>query len=89
MRRPELGVKQFVGIVCSSVGGRFMVFETGDAKRYLFQQVDENLCATSIPGFPVVKKELQSNIKSALRNGWGNCDPRCVRKLGQSERMCP
>ena len=69
MRR-ELGVKQFVAVVRGR-HGRFMVFETGDARYYLFSQLAPDGTATGL-SWPVRKTDLQPQIRSALRHGWGN-----------------
>lgn len=64
------GVKQYVAVV-QGAHSRFMVFETGDSRFYLFSQLDPDGCATGLQ-VPVSKKDLQPEIRSALRNGWGN-----------------
>jgi hypothetical protein len=66
-------VKQYVAVVQNSRGSRFMVFETGDARWYLFSQLypGPNLIATGLQ-FPVLKKDLRDDMRKALRNGWGN-----------------
>ncbi len=69
-------VKQYVAVVKNRWGNRFMVFRTGDDKFYLFQPVDADLCATSLPGFPVEKKRLVPDMKRALAHGWGNAGAR-------------
>jgi hypothetical protein len=65
-----MGVKQYVAVVQSSTGRRFMVFETGDAKYYFFMPIFDGCLSTC--GFPVLKSRLQPDIKRALRHGWGN-----------------
>lgn len=70
VRHPELGVKQYVAVVAGQ-WSRFMVFETGSSKHYLFSQLDPSGCATGL-SFPVRKADLRPEIRSALRNGWGN-----------------
>jgi hypothetical protein len=49
----------------------FQVFETGDPKYYLFQQLDPNRCATELQ-FPVRKSELVPAVRSALAHGVGH-----------------
>lgn len=68
--RPELGVKQYVAVMRGR-HGRFMVFETGDARFYLFSQVAPDGTLTGL-SWPVRKADLQPTVRSALRNGWGN-----------------
>jgi len=67
---PELQVKQFVAIV-KGRWCRFMVFETGSTKHYLFSQLDYAGCQTGLQ-FPVLKRELVPEIRRALAHGWGN-----------------
>ena len=62
------GVKQYVG-VCEGDHCRFMVFETGDSRFYLFSQLDDHDCATGLM-FPVRKTELHPEAKRALAHGW-------------------
>ncbi len=70
----SLQVKQFVARVKSSTTGqRFNVFKTKDPKFYLFDPIDRNGCSTCCQ-FPVLIKDLRSDIKSALRHGWGNSE---------------
>lgn len=68
--RAELQVKQYVaelqGPFC-----RFRVFETADPRFYLFDVLDPSGCSTTVQ-FPVAKKELRADVRSALRHGWGN-----------------
>ena len=60
-------VKQYVaevdGEFCS-----FRVFMTGDPKYYLFCQI-HNEADTGLQ-FPVEKKRLRNDIRSALSHGW-------------------
>lgn len=65
-----LQVKQYVAVVKGRFC-RFMVFETGDARYYLFAQLDPDGCQTGLQ-VPVRKSELRPEIRSALRHGWGN-----------------
>jgi len=62
-----MGVKQYVGVVRGR-RGTFRVFETGDAKFYLFSQIDENDCDIGRM-FPVRKSELRDDVKWALAHG--------------------
>lgn len=66
-------VKQYVAVVQNSRGSKFMVFETGDAKYYLFSQLypGPTLIQTGLQ-FPVLKKDLRDDIRKALAHGWGN-----------------
>jgi hypothetical protein len=63
-------VKQYVAVVRGAFG-RFTVFETGDAKFYLFDQMDQHGCSTTLQ-FPVRKIDLQPEIRRALAHGVGN-----------------
>ena len=65
-------VQRYVAVVKNRRGRQFMVFRTGDTKWYLFQPVDADLCATSLPAFPVEKSRLRTDMKRALAHGWGN-----------------
>ncbi len=67
---PELGVKQYVARVRSR-WCRFDVFTTGSPQHYLFAQLDENGCQTTLQ-FPVLKADLLPDIRQALAHGWGN-----------------
>ena len=66
---PRMQTKQYVakvdGAFCS-----FRVFETGDAKFYLFSQLDANDCDTGLQ-FPVRKTDLRDDVRRALRHGYG------------------
>lgn len=64
-------VKQFVAVVRGRHGSRFMVFETGDERFYLFSQLDPAGCATGLQ-VPVRKADLQAEVRAALRHGVGN-----------------
>jgi len=64
-------VKQYVAVVKSRTGQRFMVFRTGDEKYYLFDPIDKDGCSYC-RGFPVLKADLRSEIRRALSHGWGN-----------------
>lgn len=72
MNRPELGVKQYVAVV-KSRWCRWMVFETGSAKHYLFCQLDPHGYATGLQT-PVLKTDLQPDIRRALAHGVGNAN---------------
>jgi len=61
------GVKQYVGKVRGRFGV-FRVFETGDARFYIFCQVDDNDCDIGRM-FPVRKSELRDEVKWALARG--------------------
>ena len=63
-------VKQYVAVVRSR-WCRFRVFATGDARWYLFDQLDEHGCSTTLQ-FPVKKSDLKPEIRRALAHGWGN-----------------
>lgn len=70
MNHPELGVKQYVAVVASQ-WCRWMVFETGNPRYYLFSQLDPAGCATGLQ-VPVRKADLQADVRRALAHGWGN-----------------
>ena len=60
-------VKQYVGRVEGSRCS-FRVFETGDAKFWLFCQVDDHDCDTGLQ-FPVRKSDATPEMGWALRRG--------------------
>jgi len=62
-------VKQYVAVVQGQIG-KFMVFQTGDQKFYLFAQIKDG-CLTGL-NFPIEKRRLRNNVRSALAHGWGN-----------------
>jgi hypothetical protein len=66
-------VQKYVAVVQNRRGSRFMVFQTGDEKYYLFSQLypGPGLIATGLQ-FPVEKKNLRDDIRRALAHGWGN-----------------
>jgi hypothetical protein len=64
------GVKQYVAVVRGAFS-RFTVFETGDARYYLFCQMDPSGCDTGLH-FPVKKSDLQPQVRRLLRLGYGN-----------------
>jgi hypothetical protein len=63
-------VKQYVAVVRGPFC-RFTVFETGDSQWYLFDQMDSYGCSTTLQ-FPVLKSDLQPEIRKMLRHGCGN-----------------
>lgn len=65
-------VKQYVAVVRNSFGQRFMVFVTGDPKFYLFSALIGETMISGGLQFPVAKKSLTRELRSALRHGWGN-----------------
>lgn len=70
---PAMQVKQYVAIVKNpSTGTRFMVFETGDPKFYLFSQLFPKTDISTGLQFPVLKVDLEPDVKRALAHGWGN-----------------
>lgn len=70
MMAPEMQVKQYVAEVQGRFS-RFRVFITQSPKHYLFCQIDPNGCDTGLH-IPVLKANLQRDVKSALANGWGH-----------------
>ena len=65
-------VKQYVAVVRNGRGQRFRVFETADARYYLF---DALIGESSVSGgnqFPVLKSDLRDDIRRGLRHGVGN-----------------
>jgi hypothetical protein len=66
----ELQVMQFVAEVQGEFS-RFRVFRTGLDAYYLFDQLDPQGCSTGLQ-FPVLKRNLQPKIRSALANGVGH-----------------
>jgi hypothetical protein len=81
----RLMVKQYVAEVQGRFGW-FQVFETGDAKYYLFVAVvGESRVATGL-SFPVEKKRLTQPLRRALANGVGHArpDPTVVRERRQT-----
>ena len=70
MMNKEMQVKQYVAVVQGN-WGKFMVFETGNPKFYLFSALDKLGCQTGLQ-FPVLKANLINLLKKALRHGWGN-----------------
>jgi hypothetical protein len=76
--RPEYQVKQFVAVV-QGEHGRFMVLATGSDRHYLFCQLDPSGCQTGLQ-FPVLRADLQPDIRAALAHGWGNADLQQLRQ---------
>lgn len=71
---PELGVKQYVAVIRSPrTGQRFRVFTTGSDRHYIFDPIDAHGCSYCV-GFPVLKADLEPEIRRALRHGWGNSE---------------
>lgn len=67
-------VKQYMAIVQSpKIGTKFMVFQTGDPKFYLFDMLDKDGCSTCIQ-FPIKKADLKREYRGALAHGWGNAE---------------
>ena len=64
-------VKQYIAVVRNRRGAKFMVFNSGDEKYYLFCPLDRDGCQGTNQ-FPVRKTELRRDIRSALAHGWGN-----------------
>lgn len=60
-------VKQHVGVVVG-LRGHFRVFTTDNPKYYLFSTIGPDGCEGGLQ-FPVLKKDLKSRVKRALRNG--------------------
>ncbi len=63
------GVKQYVAELATATA-TFRVFETGDARFYLFDLLDARGCSTTIQ-FPVAKARLRRDVRQALRHGCG------------------
>lgn len=74
------GVKQYVGVV-EGDWCRFMVFTTGDAKFYLFSQLDDHDCVIGLQ-FPVRKTDLHPEVKRALAHGYSFSMPAYKRLQG-------
>jgi len=68
---PRYMVKQYVAVVRSRTGTRFRVFKTGDDRWYLFDPLDRDDCSLC-NAFPVKASDLRSELRRALRHGWGN-----------------
>jgi hypothetical protein len=66
----ETMVKQYVAVVQGQYG-KFMVFETGSARHYLFAQLAPDGTQTGL-SWPVLKSDLRPEIRSMLRHGCGN-----------------
>lgn len=68
---PRYMVKQYVAVVQSWIGQKFMVFQSGDDRYYYFDPLDRDGCSCC-NGFPVKKTDLRRSIARALAHGWGN-----------------
>jgi hypothetical protein len=67
MFRPEMQVTQYVAQVAGLFGFRFNVFRTGSGRHYLM------VCAQNPDiRFPVLKADLEPQVRSALAHGWGH-----------------
>jgi hypothetical protein len=64
---PEMQVKQFVAEVNGAFGSRWRVFNTGDARYYLFVLVQNPDISK-----PVRKTDLQPDVRRALAHGVGH-----------------
>lgn len=65
----EMQVKQRVNEIRSPMTGvRFHVYETGDARYYLFRVLDPWGCEGGVE-FPVRKADLTRDARRALRGG--------------------
>ena len=63
------GVKQYVSWIRGPYTG-FQVYETGDPQYYWFQVTDLHGVVGSL-GWPVLKSELDPELRSKLRRGLG------------------
>lgn len=63
-------VKQYVAEIRTK-HSNFRVFRTGDARFYLFAQVDPKTGSDTGLLFPVAKNRLRKDIANALSHGWG------------------
>ena len=68
--KPETQVKQYVAVV-QGQHGKFMVFETGSSRHYLFSQLAPDGTQTGLQ-WPVLKSDLQPEVRRMLRAGYGN-----------------
>lgn len=66
---PELMCKQFVAEVNGPLC-RLRVFTTGSDRHYLFAPVGP--MALVVLPFPVLKRDLRDDVRSALAHGWGH-----------------
>ena len=64
-------VQQYVAVVQNRWGTKFMVFQTGDPKFYLFCPLSPEGTMSDFQ-FPVRKTELRREIRSMLNHGCGN-----------------
>ena len=66
-------VKQYVAVARSSRGQRWMVFETGDARYYLFHALEGETSVMLDCVVSVQKTNIKdARLRSALRHGIGN-----------------
>jgi hypothetical protein len=68
--RPEVQVKQYVAVV-DGEHGSFMVFETGDARFYLFAQLYPGGTTQTGLQWPVRKIDLRGDVRDGLAHGVG------------------
>jgi hypothetical protein len=66
----EMQVKQFVAVV-QGEHGRFMVFETGSARHYLFAQLYPGTTTQTGLSWPVLKADLRDDVRHGLAHGVG------------------
>ena len=76
---PEMQVKQLIGEVTNERGVTFRVLNTGSARHYLFCLLDPNGCDAGLH-VPVLKADLQPQVRRALANG-RSFDARGYRRL--------
>ncbi len=70
---PAYGVRQYIGVVrAHDTGLRFRVCNSGDPHYYVFDLLIGESSASAGVIFPVLKKNLRREIRSALAHGWGN-----------------
>ncbi len=73
---PRYGVTKFIGIIHNNCGTRFLVFETGDPKFYLFNILlpFANCIICSTISFAVRKGTLRDDVRTNLARGFGMQD---------------
>jgi len=76
----ELQVTQFVAEVNGAFGSRWRVFRTGSDRHYLFVLVQNSDIAV-----PVLKSDLQPDVRRALAHGWGHAPRRGVKSVTPAE----
>lgn len=69
---PMLGVTRYVAVYRNRFGQRFAVFETGDARTYLFSPLLGESSAHGNVAFPVEKRRLRDALRRALAHRHGN-----------------